>query len=174
MPRYRLILAFLLAGFIFQITPCAYASRKPHALKKKDYKHEIEELEQQWRTAEIAGDVAAMDNLLSDDYVGITINGMTNTKNQQLDRLRNKSLVVSKMDLSDTRIKLAGSIAIVTGRADIAGSNEGTPIDGAVRYIRVYQRLPSGLWKITNFEVTRVPGPRNRREAKATEPPANQ
>jgi ketosteroid isomerase-like protein len=172
MPRRNLIFAFLLATFVLPMAPCALAAHKPHALKKKDYKHEIEVLEQQWRTAEIAGDVAAMDNLLSEDYVGITIDGMTNTKNQQLDRLRSKTLVVTKMDISDTRIKLVGSIAIVTGKADVAGSNEGAPVDGAVRYTRVYQRLASGAWKITNFELTRVPGSHGRRQAQPAEPAA--
>ncbi|ADW70615.1 nuclear transport factor 2 family protein [Granulicella tundricola] len=157
MSRRSFILALLLAAFITQMTPRAEASHKAHTLKKKDYKHEIEGLEEQWRVAQIAGDVTAMDNLLSDDYVGITINGMVNTKAQQLDRIRTRALTVTRMDLSDTKIKLVGSIAVVTCRAEIEGMNDGTPVNGTVRYTRVYQRLSSGTWKITNFEVTRVP-----------------
>jgi ketosteroid isomerase-like protein len=171
MPRRTLIVALLLTvACTVPVTPWAFAAHKPHALKKKDYKHEIEQVEEQWRAAEIAGDVSAMDMLLSDDYVGISINGMTNTKAQQLDRLRNKSLVITKMDITDTRIKLVGAIAIVTGRSDIEGTNDGVSVDGTVRYTRVYQRLPSGVWKITNFEVTRVPNQHNRHEARANPP----
>ncbi len=125
--------------------------------KKRDAKHEIELMEQQWRQAQLAGDVAAMDRLLADDYVGISINGEVNTKTQQLDRLRTRSLVVTKIDFSDRKVKLVGPVAIVTSLTDVEGTNNGTPLTGQYRYTRVYQRLASGAWKITNFELTLVP-----------------
>jgi ketosteroid isomerase-like protein len=56
------------------------------------------------------------------------------------------------------QVKLVGSIAIVTSRAEVEGINDGTPVKGTFRYTRVYQRLPSGVWKITSFEATHVPG----------------
>jgi ketosteroid isomerase-like protein len=150
-----LCLIFLLAS--------AQAAAQPHHLKKRDFKHEVEDLEEQWRVAQIAGDVAAMDRLLSDDYVGISMSGQVNTKAQQLDRLRTRSLAITKIDLSDVKVKLVGSVAIVTSLAAVEGTNEGTSMTGLYRYTRVYQRLPSGVWKITNFEATRVPNPHRMR-----------
>jgi ketosteroid isomerase-like protein len=114
-------------------------------------------MEEQWRQAQLTGDVAAMDRLLSDDYVGISMDGEVSTKTQQLDRLRTRSLVLTRIDLSDVKVKLLGQVAIVTSLSDVQGQNEGLPITGRYRYTRVYQRLPSGTWKITNFELTRVP-----------------
>jgi ketosteroid isomerase-like protein len=55
------------------------------------------------------------------------------------------------------QVKLIGSIAIVTSRAEVEGTNDGVPVKGKFRYTRVYQHLPSGQWKITSFEATRVP-----------------
>jgi ketosteroid isomerase-like protein len=52
---------------------------------------------------------------------------------------------------------------VVTSLARIEATNDGTPIDGNVRYTRVYKRYPDGSWKITNFEVTRVPDKGERR-----------
>jgi ketosteroid isomerase-like protein len=138
----------------------AQALAEPHHLKKRDFKHEVEDLEEQWRVAQLTGDVAAMDRLLSDDYVGISMSGQVNTKAQQLDRLRTRSLVITKIDLSDVKVKLVGPVAIVTSLASVEGTNEGTSMTGLYRYTRVYQRLPSGVWKITNFEATRVPNSR--------------
>jgi len=46
--------------------------------------------------------------------------------------------------------------AVVTSLAEVDGTNDGTPMHGNYRYMRVYSRLPSGTWKITNFEATRV------------------
>jgi ketosteroid isomerase-like protein len=142
--------------------------------KKHDAKRQVEALEEQWRQAQLGGDVATMDKLLSDDYIGITMTGQVNTKTQQLDRMRMHKISLTKLDVGERQVKLIGSIAIVTSRAEVEGTNEGVPVKGTYRYTRVYQRLPSGAWKITSFEATRVPGsgdPRNRNrdaEPKAT------
>jgi ketosteroid isomerase-like protein len=128
----------------------------PHGARR-NAKHEIESLEEQWRTAQLAGDVPTMDRLLSDDFVGISMHGEANTKAQQLDRFRNRTLVLTSINLSDRKIKLVDSVAIVTSLAEVEGTSEGEQMKGKYRYTRIYQRLPSGIWKTTNFEVTRVP-----------------
>ncbi len=131
----------------------------PHRRRKDLYKGQVEQLEQAWRTAQLGGDLVEMDKLLAEDYVGITMTGQVVTKMQQLDRLRNRQMVLTRMDLDDVKVKLIGSTAIVTSLASIDGTNEGTNIHGTYRYTRVYTRLPSGVWKITNFEATRVGAP---------------
>lgn len=125
--------------------------------QKQEFKRQIADLEQQWRIATLTADLPLMDRLLSEDYVGISMTGQVNTKAMQLERLRKSTLVINKIYLSDLRIKLVGSVAIVTSRAEVEGVNDGVSMNGTFRYIRVYQRLPSGVWKITNFEPTRVP-----------------
>ncbi|SNT31879.1 Ketosteroid isomerase homolog [Granulicella rosea] len=151
----------LLCCCLLLVSVGAYAAKaKTKTPHKPNAKHQIEDLEQQWRTAQLAGDPVAMDKLLADDYVGISITGQINTKEQQLDRIRDRALTVTSIDLTDIKVKLVDSVAIVTGHADIDGTNEGAPLKGEYRYTRVYQRLAGGVWKITNFEVTRVPRPR--------------
>jgi ketosteroid isomerase-like protein len=117
----------------------------------------IEALEQQWRTSQLNDDVASMDKLLSDDFLGITANGEVNTKQQFLDRMRNRILTINTMDMSEQKIKLVGQVAIVTSLAQIDGMSDGQPLTGRFRYTRVYQRLPGDAWRITNFESTRIP-----------------
>jgi len=147
-----------MALFVGVFTAFAWA-KGPHPKRNDDYKHQVEKLERDWRTAQLSGDVDAMEKLLSDDYIGITTTGQVVTKTQQLDRMRNRSLMVTQIDLDDVKVKLIGTTAIVTSLAKIEGTNEGTPLHGTYRYTRVYSRLPSGAWRITNFEATRV-GPR--------------
>jgi ketosteroid isomerase-like protein len=139
----------------------------PHPKRHDQYKHEVEHLEDVWRTAELNGDVDAMDKLLSDDYVGITMTGQVVTKMQQLDRMKKRKLVLDKIDLEDVKVKLIGSTAIVTSLADVDGTN-----DGLFRSTRVYSRLPNGTWKITNFEATRV-GPQRGGHPPHNENPAS-
>jgi ketosteroid isomerase-like protein len=154
----------LTAAVISASAPPAFTLHmQPLHEKKHDAKRQVEALEEQWRQAQLSGDVATMDSLLSDDYIGITMTGQVNTKMQQLDRMRNHKMAISKLELGEMQVKLVGAIAIVTSRAEVEGTNEGIPVKGTYRYTRVYQRLPSGNWKITSFEATRVPGPRSDR-----------
>ncbi|MDP9049618.1 MAG: nuclear transport factor 2 family protein [Acidobacteriota bacterium] len=134
-------------------------AERPHPKRHDQYKHQVEQLEEVWRTAVMNGDADAMDKLLSEDYVGITMAGQVVTKSQQLDRMRKRSLVVAKMEFEDVKVKLIGSTAIVTCLGEVEGTNDGDPMHGKFRYIRVYSRLPNGTWKITNFEATRVGPP---------------
>jgi ketosteroid isomerase-like protein len=170
-PGNGLVALVLLAGAAFALPARADT---PHPKRKDEYKHQVEKLEDVWRTAQLNGDVDAMDKLLSDDYVGITMAGQVVTKTQQLDRMRNRSMVLTKIELTDVKVKMIGTTAIVTSLADVDGTNDGEPMHGTFRYTRVYSRLPSGVWKITNFEATRVgppPPPRERRRQPADQKP---
>ena len=150
--------------------PASAKGAKP--AKKPDYKRQVEQLEELWRIAQLNGDIAQMDKLLSEDYVGITMNGQVVTKMQQLDRMRTRQFVLTKIELNDVKVKLIGSTAIVTSQAEVEGTNEGNSMRGTYRYTRVYSRLPSGVWKITNFEATRVGSSHGKHEADQAQNPA--
>lgn len=155
MPNLRSLTRFLLLAFgIGLLGHPAQALSSPRAHKQA--KEQIEDMEQQWRAATLASDAVSLGGLLSDDYVGISWTGQVNTKTAQLDRIRNKNLTVTQLQLSNIRIKLLGRVAIVTGQADVMAVSDSQPMQGVFRYTRVYQHLASG-WKITNFEATRVP-----------------
>ena len=134
--------------------PPVFASPGPHE-KKPDPKHEVQVLEEQWRVAQLAGDTATMDKMLSDDYIGISMTGEVDTKAQQLRRVTDRRLMLTKIELSDMKVKLVGEIAIVTSRAEVEGTIDGKSVVGMYRYTRIYQHLPTGKWKITSFEATR-------------------
>jgi ketosteroid isomerase-like protein len=172
-PAVGVLALVVLAGAFWTLS--AHAD-PPHRKWKETYRKQVEQLEETWRLAQVNDDAAAMDKLLSEDYVGITMSGQVVTKMQQLDRMRNRQLLLSKMELSDVKVKLIGTTAIVQGLADVDGTNDGEPMHGTFRYTRVYLRLPSGMWKITNFEATRVgpgpgQGPRGPKPQRPNEPP---
>jgi ketosteroid isomerase-like protein len=148
----------------------AFAGQPHHG--RKQVREQITDIEEQWRTATVTGDAATMDKLLSDDYVGISWTGQVNTKEMQLDRTRSHAVAITSMQLSDIKVKVVASVAIVTSRAEVQGTIDGRTIDGSFRYTRVYQRLPSGVWKITNFEATRIPNGQHRGKSQPpTTPP---
>ena len=149
------VAAVLLA--ILLVAPLLCAQKSPIHHKRKHLEREqIVALEQQWQQAMLANDVSAMDNLLSDDYLGISATGEVFTKVQQLDHMRDRQFVITGLETSDRKIKLVGDIAIVTSLAQVEGTIDGQTLHGLYRYTRVYQRLPGGIWKITNFEGTPI------------------
>lgn len=156
--RIRSLLLILLLAPLATTVPSLAQHQRPH--QKEQLKRQVEKLEETWRAAQLNGDVDAMDRLLSDDYVGITMNGQVVTKIQQLDRMRARTLALTKIDLDDVKVKLIGQTAVetavVTSRAEVEGTNDGESLHGTYRYTRVYARMPNGSWKITNFEATRV------------------
>jgi len=162
--RVPVVAAIALCSVLAALPGAAYGFRGQQKHEKKhDEKREVEALEEKWRTAQLAGDVATMDKMLADDFIGISMSGQVNTKQQQLDRVRTRKLMISKIQLSDMKVKLVGSVAIVTSVADVEGTSEGASVQGKYRYTRVYQHLPTGEWKITSFEATRIAPQRSER-----------
>lgn len=135
--------------------------------RKRVERAEIGQLEQQWRQAQISDNIPEMDHLLAEDFLGITAAGQVVTKAQQLDRMRTRQIDLQRLDISDSKIKISGNLAVVTSLVQIDGTMDGHPVDGSFRYTRVYQRGLVNGWRITNFEATRVPGTGSSLGAKA-------
>ncbi len=158
----------------------ASSSSAQHQERKRTERAEISLLEERWRQAQLSEDISAMDRLLADEFLGITAAGQVVTKAQQLERMRTHHLVVSKLDIAETKMKISGTLAVVTSLAHLDGTAEGKPLHGDFRYTRVYHRVGRGDWKITNFEATRVgidgrplkAPPANAPRTSCAEPPA--
>lgn len=109
----------------------------------------------QWREAQLNNNVAVMDRLLADDYVGISANGIIETKAEALALRRAGTLHITQLDLNDLKVRIYGDTAVVTSRAELAGTNGASDISGKYRYTRVYNKR-YGQWKIISFEASRI------------------
>jgi ketosteroid isomerase-like protein len=153
----RLLVSLAVGAALCAAVPALAQPGHPKGDPKRVERMHIDALERQWRAGQLNADVATMDKLLSDDFLGITANGEVDTKQQFLDRMRNRSIILKTLDMSEQKIKLVGQVAIVTSLAQVDGTTDGQPLNGRFRYTRVYQRLPGDAWRITNFEATRIP-----------------
>ncbi len=139
----------------------------PHRHSMKHfYQKQVEALERQWRVAALQGDVPAMDRLLSDDFIGITANGTVQTKAETLDSIRTHDVQFNRLDLSEMKASIHGDTAVVTSKAEVDMISGGQPVKGTFRYTRVYLRK-AGVWKVINFEATRITPRAERRTADA-------
>ena len=130
--------------------------------QKHESRHEIDQLEDEWRNAILTSDIKAMNSLLADDYMAITAYGTIENKDQTLAGLRSNVIHVTSLTISERRVRFYEKTAVVTSLAEVQGTNaEGNDISGRYRYTRVYVRDAQGEWKIVSFEASRVrePGP---------------
>lgn len=136
------------------LAACPAGWALPHHEKSEIHK-EIEALEQQWQQATVTNNIGEMSRLLADDYVGITSNGTVENKPQALAQRSAGTIRITKLDITDTRIRVYGDTAVVTSQAQLEGTNGATDMSGQYRYTRVYTRR-MGQWKIVTFEASRM------------------
>ena len=151
LPRLRVTLALLalalVATGLYAIIP------KP---EQHEARHQIEQLEEVFRTAMLDGDATALGSLLADDYIGITASGTLQTKDNLLAELRSGKVRFTVLNISDRKIRFYGTTALVTCRAEIRGTTPEGAVSGFDRYTRVYVRQSGGGWKIVSFEASPI------------------
>ncbi len=159
---------FLKAGWTIAIAAALLACAIPQSAgmplaRKHESRHEIDQLEDDWRNAVLTSDTKAMDVLLADDYIGICANGTIEDKDQTLARLRSKAIHVISLTISERKVRFYEKTAVVTSLAEVQGTNtEGNDVSGSYRYTRVYIRDDQGEWKIVSFEASRIREPKPR------------
>lgn len=116
----------------------------------------IEQLEEQYRSAMLEGDVETMGHMLADDYLGIEPNGIIKTKAETLYAWKTHLIEMQRLDLSDLHVRIYGDTAVVTSRAYVIGHGPDGLRNGEYRYTRVYHQEHSGQWRIVSFEANRI------------------
>lgn len=134
--------------------------------EKHEVRHQIEQLESTWKNAVVHANAAAMDGLLAEDYMAITPSGILQSKEQALAAVRSGAMKFTSLELSDRKIRLYGTTALVTSRAEVKGSGPEGDMSGSYRYTRVYVRDARGVWRIVSFEASRIREPGDRRSSK--------
>jgi len=156
----------VLIGLTIAVLAAGSARAMPRA-EKHEVRHQIEKLENAWNTAVLHGNLAAMDGLLADDYMAITPSGILQSKEQALASLRSGALHFNSLEVSDRKIRLYGTTALVTSRAEVKATSPEGDMSGSYRYTRVYVRDPRGAWRIVSFEASKIRDPGERRSSKA-------
>jgi ketosteroid isomerase-like protein len=152
------------AGLLLALPLSAAAAQAgmPRA-EKHESKHEIDQLEEDWRQAALKSNTAAMDALLADDYMAITAAGTLQTKDQTLANLRSGLTHFTSLGFFDRKVRFYGTTAVVTSIAQVNGVTPEGDISGSYRYTRVYVRGAAGKWKIVSFEASRIREPDERK-----------
>ncbi len=133
--------------------------------QRHESRHEIDQLEDEWRIAVLNSDAKTMDSLLADDYMGITAAGTLQSRDLALQNMRSGRVHFASLTITDRKVRFYGATAVVTSLATINATNSEGPVTGDYRYTRVYVRNAQGVWKVVSFEASHVrTGPHRRNE----------
>jgi ketosteroid isomerase-like protein len=148
-----LLAVWLMCGLV---APCLGQPGAMPRSERHESRHEIDQLEEDWREAVLKPNTTAMEALLADDYVAITASGMLQSKDQAIASLRSGATRFTSLDLFDRKVRFYGTTAVVTSIANIHAVMPDGDANGSFRYTRVYVRNPQGNWKIVSFEASKI------------------
>jgi ketosteroid isomerase-like protein len=137
----RLVLLFALAGSLFAADPAVDAVR---------------EAADGWRDALLRQDKAALDRLLADDLVYTHAGGKTQNKAEYIAAVTTGPSRYESFKKTDTKIRVYGDIAILTGYVDVKTPGRDTY---RVRTLEIYKKN-AGQWQFKDKESVRVPNPK--------------
>jgi ketosteroid isomerase-like protein len=112
---------------------------------------------ERWTSAERAGDTAALDALLTDDFVGVGPLGFTLPKQAWLARYTSGGLSYETFALDELQTRVHGDAAVVTARQNQRGKAQGHPIPEAARatLALVNER---GTWRLAGVHLSFIAG----------------
>jgi ketosteroid isomerase-like protein len=87
----------------------------------------------EWTSAERAGDTFALAGLLTDDFTGVGPLGFVLPKAAWLARHQQGALSYQAFGFDETRSRVHGDAAVITGRNLARGAYRGNPVPEAVR-----------------------------------------
>ena len=107
------------------------------------------------RQAQLASDVAVLDQLVDDALTFTGPDGAVYGKQDDLDAHRRGMVRITRLEPSEERIQRFGSIAVVSVRMEMSGTFQGATFAGPFRYTRVWCARPEG-WRIVAGHVSAV------------------
>jgi ketosteroid isomerase-like protein len=116
---------------------------------------EIRALENARNDAIVRGDSGALARMTSDDYTFITLRGELRTKEEIVKGFASGSFKYDSREISDLNIRVYGNTAVVTGRSNQRGSEDGQDYSGDYRFTRVYIK-DAGRWQTVALQATRI------------------
>jgi ketosteroid isomerase-like protein len=116
---------------------------------------ELKKLETDRAAAVVKGDVATLEKQTSDDYTLINMYGQMSGKSQMVDNFKSGKTKLTSNNISDMKVRVYGNTAVITGKADVAGTMAGKDAKGQIAFTRVYVKK-GGSWQSVAFQQTLV------------------
>jgi ketosteroid isomerase-like protein len=113
----------------------------------KDIREIIHELELKLKEAMMKSDVKVLDELIADDLIFTNHQGQILSKQDDLKIHQSGQQKLRRFDTTDVQMRVHDSGAIVTFKADLAGTFAHQEFAGSFRYTRVWMKR-RGHWQV--------------------------
>ncbi len=120
-------------------------------------KKQVAEVATQLREAVVKDDTQAMDALLADDWVTIGPDGSVQSKAECIKDHKAGIVDFEAIDPQETKVRVYGDAAVVSGRYHVKLTLSGHKIDDRVRVTEVYVKQ-GGKWRCVSTQVTSIAG----------------
>ena len=134
---------------------CLVAQNKDARGGVSSTEQQIKALEDERNRAILNGDASALDRMTAEDYTFITLRGELRTKSEIVNGFRSGSFKYDSREISDLKIRVYGNTAVVTGRSNQKGKENGKDYSGDYRFTRVYVKR-NGRWLTVALQTTLV------------------
>jgi ketosteroid isomerase-like protein len=105
---------------------------------------ELKKLETDRAAAAVKGDAATLEKQTSDDYTFINLYGQMSDKSKMVNNFKTGQTKLTSDEVSDMKVRVYGNTAVVTGKADVAGTMAGKDTKGQIMFTRVWVKKGGG------------------------------
>jgi ketosteroid isomerase-like protein len=149
MYKGALVAAFLMTSVM---THGAILGAEPHYTAAQQ---QLIEVDKRMQRAFVEKDMAAINSILTDDYVLVLSDGSQRTKAKVLKDVASSDSQWEVNETSDWEVKIHGPVAIVVATLHQKGTDHGTPFDSNVRFSDTYIR-ENGHWRNVHAHASRA------------------
>jgi len=151
---FALTLVCIVASNMFGQAASSRATRAERSCATEDVQ-QVLAVDEARRLAMLHSDVSALESLLAEDLTIFWGDGTADDKASTLALLRAGRLRYAQLDYEDTRVRLYGETAVVTGQARVKEQSDNEKRSYLVRVTRVYVRQQD-RWRLVASQTTRV------------------
>jgi len=150
---------FLVSLISLAVTPFGFA-QAPGAADTKTAEQEVRQMIEQYRTALMKGDTAALERIWADDYTFINASGAVVNKAERLANLKSGATNLGTIEMApDMKIRVyGGDVAVAINRVTLKGQYSGKATSGQFQSSIVFAKMPTG-WKLVCNQITPVTSP---------------
>src|SRR4051812_11114988 len=98
----------------------------------------IRKLDNERIQAQIHADVAALERIYADDFIGVGPSGTVRTKPQVISDFTSGDLRFQSITTDDVRVRVYGNAAVETGLSKMSGQDKGNAVPHDTRFTRVW------------------------------------
>jgi hypothetical protein len=124
-------------------------------MNREQTEQEVARLVDAWATAELHGDVAFLERILADDFVGIGPLGFMLTKQEWLARHQSGDLKYTAFNVDEVKVRAYAEAALVTCRQLQQATHRGTNVPGQFRSSLMFV-FQDGQWRLAGLQLSAI------------------